>query len=137
MVGDSPTLPALFEETIRDAQALRTPGVDGVPGGEDPFRDYFIGVKDASDLNDASSLFDKAQRTLNQVSLNSFVDVIFFHLLSNSLFFSIQTLVLHREAFSTSRADMSRCEVDLLGLSEKRNTHKLLYGQKDKEIKDL
>ncbi|XP_070040271.1 uncharacterized protein [Nicotiana tomentosiformis] len=112
-IGDSPILPAFSEEAIREAQAMRTPEVDRGHGGEDPFRGYFIGVEDATDLNEASSLFDEAQQALNRA------------------------LALRQEAFSKSRAELSRCEADLQGLTEERNALKLLSGKKEEEIKDL
>ncbi|XP_070050789.1 uncharacterized protein [Nicotiana tomentosiformis] len=65
-IGDSPILPAFSEEAIREAQATRTPEVDGAHGGEDPFYGYFIGVDDATDLSEASSLLDEAQQALKR-----------------------------------------------------------------------
>ncbi|XP_070045692.1 uncharacterized protein [Nicotiana tomentosiformis] len=112
-IGDSPIFPAFTEEAIRMAQATRTPEVDGAHGGEYPFRGYFIGVEDATDLSEASSIFDEAQQALDRA------------------------LALHHEAFSKSRAELSRCEADLLGLMEERNGLKLLSGKKEEEIKDL
>ncbi|XP_070057354.1 uncharacterized protein [Nicotiana tomentosiformis] len=67
-IGDSPILPAFSEEEIREAQATRTPKVDG--------------------------------------------------------------------GISKFRAELSRCEGDLRGLTEERNDLKLLSGQKEEEIKD-
>ncbi|XP_019238874.1 PREDICTED: cingulin-like [Nicotiana attenuata] len=99
VIGDSPTLPAFFEEEIQDAQALRTPDVEGAHEGEDLFRGCFTGVEDATALSEA--------------------------------------LTLHREAFSKSRADLSRCEADLQKLTKERNALKLLSGQKEEKIKDL
>ncbi|XP_070045464.1 uncharacterized protein [Nicotiana tomentosiformis] len=46
-------------------------------------------------------------------------------------------LTLHREVFSKSRAELSRCEADLQRLMEERNALKFLNGQKEEEIKDL
>ncbi|XP_070056995.1 uncharacterized protein [Nicotiana tomentosiformis] len=46
-------------------------------------------------------------------------------------------LALHREAFSRSRAELSQYEADLRGLTEERNTLKLLCLQKEEETKDL
>ncbi|XP_070036887.1 uncharacterized protein [Nicotiana tomentosiformis] len=48
-----------------------------------------------------------------------------------------QALALHKEAFSKSQAELSRCETDFRGLSEVRNALKLLSRQKEEEIKDL
>ncbi|XP_070047450.1 uncharacterized protein [Nicotiana tomentosiformis] len=48
-----------------------------------------------------------------------------------------QASALHREAFSRSRAELSRYEADLRGLTEERNALKLLCGQKEEEIKDF
>ncbi|XP_070034769.1 uncharacterized protein [Nicotiana tomentosiformis] len=50
---------------------------------------------------------------------------------------SLGALALHREAFSKSKAELSRCEADPRGLTEERNALKLLSGQKEEEIKDL
>ncbi|XP_070036889.1 uncharacterized protein [Nicotiana tomentosiformis] len=50
---------------------------------------------------------------------------------------SVKASALHREAFSRSRAELSRCEADLRGLTEEKNALELLCGQKEEEIKDL
>ncbi|XP_009795779.2 uncharacterized protein [Nicotiana sylvestris] len=42
------------------------PDLSGVPGEEDPFQDCFTRVDDAADLNDASTLFEEAQRLFSQ-----------------------------------------------------------------------
>ncbi|XP_070043098.1 uncharacterized protein [Nicotiana tomentosiformis] len=90
---------------------------------EDPFRDYFTGVEDATSLIDlevsrkdsgeASGLFIEVQRALNWAS------------------------TLHREACSRSRAELSRYEADLQRLTEKRNAIRLHCEQREEEIKDL
>ncbi|XP_070039575.1 uncharacterized protein [Nicotiana tomentosiformis] len=46
-------------------------------------------------------------------------------------------LALHQEVFCWSRAELSRCEADLRGLTEERNALKLLCGQKEEETKDF
>nr|XP_016475075.1 PREDICTED: fibrinogen- and Ig-binding protein-like [Nicotiana tabacum] len=48
-----------------------------------------------------------------------------------------QALMLHREAFSKSRAELDRCEADLKKLTEERNYLKLLIEQKEEEVKGL
>ncbi|XP_070050126.1 uncharacterized protein [Nicotiana tomentosiformis] len=45
--------------------------------------------------------------------------------------------VVHREACSRSRAELSQCEADLRRVTEERNTLKLLCGQREEEIRDL
>ncbi|XP_070041218.1 uncharacterized protein [Nicotiana tomentosiformis] len=50
---------------------------------------------------------------------------------------SFGALDLHQEAFSKSRAELSRCEADFRVLSEEINALKLLSGQKEEEIKAL
>ncbi|XP_019262277.1 PREDICTED: uncharacterized protein LOC109240108 [Nicotiana attenuata] len=65
-IGHSLSLPAFSEESIRDARAVQIPDIEGVPCEEDPFRDCFIEVDDAADLNDASTLFEEAQRLLSR-----------------------------------------------------------------------
>ncbi|XP_070013646.1 uncharacterized protein [Nicotiana sylvestris] len=112
-IGDSPILPKFSEGQIQEAQAMGTSDVEEAHGGEKLFRGCLTGAEDATDLNEASSIFDEAQRLLSQ------------------------TLTLHRDAFSKSRAKMSRCEADLQRLTEERNALKLLTGQKEEEIKDL
>ncbi|XP_019226832.1 PREDICTED: centrosomal protein of 290 kDa-like [Nicotiana attenuata] len=92
---------------------MRTPDVEGSHGGEDLFRGFFTGFEDATDLSEASSLFDEAQRILSRA------------------------LALHQEGFSKSLVELSRCEADLQRLTEERNFLKLLNGQKEEEIKDL
>ncbi|XP_019241609.1 PREDICTED: centrosomal protein of 63 kDa-like [Nicotiana attenuata] len=46
-------------------------------------------------------------------------------------------MTLHREAFSKSRAKLTRCEAELKKLVEERDGLKLLYIQKEKEIMEL
>ncbi|XP_019251391.1 PREDICTED: uncharacterized protein LOC109230337 [Nicotiana attenuata] len=48
-----------------------------------------------------------------------------------------RALMLHREAFSKSRAELNRCEADLKRLTEERDALKLLNGKKEEEIQDL
>ncbi|XP_070032453.1 uncharacterized protein [Nicotiana tomentosiformis] len=108
---------------IREAWALKTLFVEGSRVREDPFCDYYTGVEDATGLSDlkvsrkdsgeASGLFNEMQQALNQAS------------------------ALHREACFRSRAELSRYEADLRGLTEERNALKLLCGQREEEIKDL
>ncbi|XP_070056950.1 uncharacterized protein [Nicotiana tomentosiformis] len=122
-IGGSPLLPSFSEEMIQEARALKTPSIKGAHRREDSFRDYFTEVEDATVLNDlevsrkdsgeASSLFNEAQQTLNRVS------------------------ALHREAFSRSRAELSRYKVDIQRLSKERNAFNLLGGQKEETIMDL
>lgn len=64
-MGHSPPLPAYSEETIKGAWALQTSDPSKVLE-EDPFREYFNRVDDVFDLNDASTLFEVAQRLLSQ-----------------------------------------------------------------------
>ncbi|XP_070025293.1 uncharacterized protein [Nicotiana sylvestris] len=78
-----------------------------------PFHGCFTGVEDASDLGDASSIFDEAHRLPSQA------------------------LTLHREAFSKSRSELSWYEADLKRLTEERDALRLLSGQKEEQIKVL
>lgn len=64
VIGDSPILLAFFGEAIQGAQAMRTPDVEGAHRREDLFRGYSTGFEDATDLSEASSLFDAAQQVL-------------------------------------------------------------------------
>ncbi|XP_070045711.1 interactor of constitutive active ROPs 4-like [Nicotiana tomentosiformis] len=102
---------------IQEARALKTLSIEGAHGREDPFRDYFTGLSDLEvsrkDSSKASSFFNEAHQALNRAS------------------------ALQREAFSRSRVELSRCEADLRGLIEERNSLKLLCGQKEEETKDL
>ncbi|XP_070056676.1 uncharacterized protein [Nicotiana tomentosiformis] len=45
--------------------------------------------------------------------------------------------MVHREACSRSRAELSRYEADLQRVTEERNTLKLLCGQREEEIREL
>ncbi|XP_019258424.1 PREDICTED: uncharacterized protein LOC109236682 [Nicotiana attenuata] len=112
-VDDSLPLPTFFEGKIQEAHAMGTPNVGMAHEGEDLFHDCFTGVEDASDLGDASSIFNEAHRLLSKA------------------------LMLHREAFSKSWAELNRCEADLKRLTKERNALKLLSGQKEEEIKFL
>ncbi|XP_070042784.1 uncharacterized protein [Nicotiana tomentosiformis] len=44
---------------------------------------------------------------------------------------------VHREACSRSRVELRRYEADLRRVTEERNTLRLLFGQKEEEIKDI
>ncbi|XP_070040247.1 uncharacterized protein [Nicotiana tomentosiformis] len=122
-IGGSPLLHSFFEEIIREARALKTLSVEGGHGREDPFHDYFPGVKDATVLSDlevsrkdsveASSLFNEVQRDLNRAS------------------------ALHRKACSRSRAKLSRYKADLRRFMEERNALRLRCEQREEESKDL
>nr|XP_016513513.1 PREDICTED: uncharacterized protein LOC107830462 [Nicotiana tabacum] len=68
-IGDSPPLPTFFEGQIQEAQAMGTPDVGTTHEGEDLSRGCFMRAEDATDLGDASSLFDKAQRILSWANL--------------------------------------------------------------------
>ncbi|XP_070041189.1 uncharacterized protein [Nicotiana tomentosiformis] len=119
----SSLLPSFFEEMIQEARALKTPSIEGAHGREDPFRDYFTGVEDATGLSDlevsrkdsggVSSLFNEAQKALNRAS------------------------TFYREAFSRSQVELSRYEADIQRLTKERNALNLLGGQKEEKIKDL
>ncbi|XP_070029901.1 uncharacterized protein [Nicotiana sylvestris] len=80
--------------------------------GEDIFCGCLAGVDDVSDL-DATIIFYEALRLLNQV------------------------VMLHREAFTKSQAELNQCESDLKRLMEERDTLKRLCVQKEEEIRDL
>nr|XP_016510101.1 PREDICTED: M protein, serotype 12-like [Nicotiana tabacum] len=49
----------------------------------------------------------------------------------------IGVVMLRREAFSKSRAELNRCKADLKRLTEERDALKLLYVQNEEEIRDL
>lgn len=49
---------------------METPDVGMARNGKDLFHSCFMGVEDASDLGNASSIFDDVHRLLSQVSLN-------------------------------------------------------------------
>ncbi|XP_070014844.1 uncharacterized protein [Nicotiana sylvestris] len=66
------------------------------------FRGHLAGVDDVSVL-DATMIFDETQRLLNQA------------------------VILHREAFTKSQAELNRCEADLKRLTEEKNALKRLY----------
>ncbi|XP_019240542.1 PREDICTED: uncharacterized protein LOC109220532 [Nicotiana attenuata] len=70
IMGHSPSLPSYSEEAIKDARALRMPDPSKVLE-EDRFRDCFIRVDDVIDLNNASTLFEEAQRLFSQ-AINKF-----------------------------------------------------------------
>ncbi|XP_070032246.1 KNR4/SMI1 homolog [Nicotiana tomentosiformis] len=122
-IGGSPLLSSFSEEMIQEARALKTLSIKGGHGKEDPVHDYFTRVEDVTGLSDlevsrnysgeASSLFNEAQQALNRAS------------------------TLHQEAFSRSRAELSRYEADLRGLTEEKIALRLLCGQREEETKDL
>ncbi|XP_070025140.1 uncharacterized protein [Nicotiana sylvestris] len=92
---------------------MGTPDVGTTHEGEDLFCGCFTGVEEASDLGNASNIFDEAHRLLSQA------------------------LTLHREGFSKSRAEPDQCEADLKKLTEERDALKLLIEQKEEEVKGL
>ncbi|XP_019257895.1 PREDICTED: uncharacterized protein C9orf117 homolog [Nicotiana attenuata] len=55
----------------------------------------------------------------------------------NTLSGSLRAVVLHKRAFSKSRADLARCEVELKKISEEMDSLKTLYVKKEEEINDL
>ncbi|XP_075104351.1 uncharacterized protein LOC142178530 [Nicotiana tabacum] len=112
-IKDSPTFPALFARAIRETQALGTLEFDRPHDGEDPFRDLFIGVKDATGTSNASDIFYGVQQALNRAA------------------------TVHRESCSRSLTELRRYEADLQRVTEERNSLKLLLGQKGEEIKYL
>lgn len=68
-MGHSPSILPHSEEAIKDAQALRMSDLNKVLE-EDTFHDCFTGVDNVVDLNDASTLFEEAQRLLSPVNIN-------------------------------------------------------------------
>ncbi|XP_070047719.1 uncharacterized protein [Nicotiana tomentosiformis] len=50
---------------------------------------------------------------------------------------SMVSASVHREACSRSRVELRRYEADLRRVTEERNTLRLLFGQREEEIKDL
>ncbi|XP_019248577.1 PREDICTED: inner centromere protein B-like [Nicotiana attenuata] len=66
--GHSLSLPSYSEEATEDANALRMPDPSKVLE-EDPFQGCFAGVEDTSDLNDVSTIFEKAQHLLSQAKV--------------------------------------------------------------------
>ncbi|XP_019241930.1 PREDICTED: uncharacterized protein LOC109221965, partial [Nicotiana attenuata] len=63
--GHSLSLPSYSEDAIEDANALRMPHPSKVHE-EDPFHGCNAGIEDTTDLNDASTIFEEAQRLLSQ-----------------------------------------------------------------------
>nr|XP_016501735.1 PREDICTED: uncharacterized protein LOC107820044 [Nicotiana tabacum] len=59
--GQPSSFLAFSEDTIRDAQKVKTSELDGVPSENEPFHGYFAEV-DEVDPADASSIFEEAQR---------------------------------------------------------------------------
>ncbi|XP_070050315.1 uncharacterized protein [Nicotiana tomentosiformis] len=113
VIGDSPTLPAFSEGAIREAQALGALDINRSHKKEDPFCDLFTGIEDVVGPSDAPALFCEVQQALNRAT------------------------TVHREACSQSRAELRRYEADLRWVIEERNALRLLFGQREEEIKDL
>ncbi|XP_019252671.1 PREDICTED: uncharacterized protein LOC109231464 [Nicotiana attenuata] len=63
--GHSLSLPSYSEEAIEDANALCMPDPSKVLE-EDLFHGFYAGIEDTTDLNDASTIFEEAQRLLSQ-----------------------------------------------------------------------
>ncbi|XP_070056322.1 WEB family protein At5g55860-like [Nicotiana tomentosiformis] len=122
-IGGSPLFPSFSEEMIREARALKTLFIKGGHGREDPFREYFTGVEDITGLGDlevsrkdsgeASSLFNEVQRALNRDSM------------------------LHREACSRSRAEMSSARPTSEGSHRREMPSDFSVGKKEEGTKDL
>ncbi|XP_070034908.1 uncharacterized protein [Nicotiana tomentosiformis] len=113
VIGDSSTLPAFSEGDIREAQVLGALEMSRSHKGEDPFRDLFTSVEDAAGRSDVSGFLWEVQLAVNRA------------------------LAVHREAYSRSRAELHRFEIDLRRVTEERNALKLLFGQRKEEIKGL
>nr|XP_016510398.1 PREDICTED: uncharacterized protein LOC107827723 [Nicotiana tabacum] len=63
--------------------------------------------------------------------------VIYSRFLSLISFLCVKAITLHRHAFSKSRAELTRCEAEIKKLVEERDNLKLLYVQKEEEIRGL
>ncbi|XP_019228756.1 PREDICTED: uncharacterized protein LOC109209867 [Nicotiana attenuata] len=61
--GHSLSLPTYFEGAIEEANAMPKPDPNKIIEG-DPFQGCYARIEDANDFNDASSLFEEAQRLL-------------------------------------------------------------------------
>ncbi|XP_070050875.1 uncharacterized protein [Nicotiana tomentosiformis] len=61
MMGHSPSLPTFSKEALKEARELKTPDIGGGSSVGDPFRDFFTGVDDASNIGDASLLLEEAE----------------------------------------------------------------------------
>ncbi|XP_070046767.1 uncharacterized protein [Nicotiana tomentosiformis] len=101
------------EGAIREAQSLGALEINQSHEGEDPFCDLFTGVEDVAGPSDVSVLFCEVQQDLNRGA------------------------VVHREACSWSRAELRKYEADLRRVMEERNALRLLFRQREEEIKDL
>ncbi|XP_070050267.1 synaptonemal complex protein ZIP1-like [Nicotiana tomentosiformis] len=86
---------------------------ESVKAAEIPSRDEGVSGKDLGEVLESSRIEDASHHTEPMDS------------------------ALHREVFSRSRAELSQCEANLRGLTEERNSLKLLYGLKEEETKDL
>ncbi|XP_070057778.1 uncharacterized protein [Nicotiana tomentosiformis] len=73
----------------------------------------FTSIKDDAGPSDALGLFHEVQQALNQAA------------------------TVHREACSRSRAELRQYEADLRRVTEERNALRILFGQREEEIKDL
>ncbi|XP_019228013.1 PREDICTED: uncharacterized protein LOC109209240 [Nicotiana attenuata] len=62
------TTTTYFEGAIEEANAMRMP--DPNKAIEDDFQGCYIGIEDANDFNDASSIFEEAQRLLSRAELS-------------------------------------------------------------------
>ncbi|XP_019260990.1 PREDICTED: uncharacterized protein LOC109238946 [Nicotiana attenuata] len=91
---------------------MRSSKVGASHEGHDIFRECLAGIEDGPDP-DASFIFDKAHRLFKQA------------------------VVLHKRAFSKSRADLARCEPELKRILEDLDILKTLYVKKEEEISDL
>ncbi|XP_070056414.1 uncharacterized protein [Nicotiana tomentosiformis] len=94
---------------IRDAQAMEAYHGEGAHKEEDPFRGYFIGVEDVTDLGDSEA----PKKSSGEAS------------------------ALHHEAFLLSRGELSRYEAEVQSLTEQRDVFKLLSERREGEAKGL
>ncbi|XP_070040563.1 uncharacterized protein [Nicotiana tomentosiformis] len=110
---------------IHDAQAVKVYHGEGAHEEEDPFHGYFVGVEDATGLRDLEAskkgsgkaeiprIFNEAQQALNRASM------------------------LYHETFFRSRGELCRFEAEIRGLTEERDTFKLLSEQREGEARGL
>ncbi|XP_070042816.1 uncharacterized protein [Nicotiana tomentosiformis] len=131
---DGSILVARGKKTIDAPKTTRSMVVD-----EAPPRTEGISEKDSGKVPESLEIEDVSHRNEQTVDISEGTGLEALRTEENapSDSFGKIALALHQEAFSKSRAELSRCEADFRGLPEERNALKLLSGQKEEDIRDL
>ncbi|XP_070047016.1 uncharacterized protein [Nicotiana tomentosiformis] len=123
--------PSAFEDTELKTRTARKPRKKTIPLTEESVRRLRDEDEEEEEENDSSILVAQVKKTIDAPKTAGSMMV------DEAPPRTEGALALHQEAFSKSRAELSRCKAHFRVLSVERNALKLLSGQREEEIKDL